>query len=272
MAKVGDIPAFNPRPTTNTPLSQITQLLFDCDNTLVMSEELAFEACADIANEILAKRDITDRYTGEELIKDFVGQNFRGMMVSLQAKYGFDMPKEEIEHYVKEEENQVIAKLEAKAVPCIGANEELERLQRQGKYDMAVVSSSALRRVRASIKKVNQDKYFKPDHVFSAATSLPQPTSKPDPAIYLHALEVLGKKPEESVAIEDSRSGALSAIRAGIPVIAYVGSYHGDDKRGEMAAKLTELGAQVVMKDWAEFDTCLKQIEGEPTETSVANL
>lgn len=237
-----------------------------------MSEELAFEACADIANEILAKRDITDRYTGEELIQDFVGQNFRGMMISLQGKYGFEMSKEDIEHYVKEEENQVIAKLEAKATPCIGVTEELEKLQRSGKYDMAVVSSSALRRVRASIKKVGQDKYFKPDHVFSAATSLPKPTSKPDPAIYLHSLEVLNKKADECVAIEDSRSGALSAIRAGIPVIAYVGSYHGDEKRAEMAGKLTELGAKVVMKDWAEFDTCLKQIEGEPLERSEANL
>jgi len=171
------------------------------------------------------------------------------------------MPKDEIEHYVKEEENQVIAKLEAKLVPCVGVTEELEKLQRSNKYDLAVVSSSALRRVRASLKKVNQDKYFKPDHVFSAATSLPTPTSKPDPAIYLFALERLGKKAEECVAVEDSRSGALSAIRAGIPVIAYVGSYHGLDKRAEMASKLSELGAKVVMKDWSEFEYCLQQIE-----------
>ncbi|KAH8702348.1 putative HAD superfamily hydrolase [Talaromyces proteolyticus] len=253
-------------------MAKITQLLFDCDNTLVMSEELAFEACADIANEILAKRDITDRYTGEQLIQDFVGQNFRGMMISLQGKYGFEMPKDEIEFYVKEEENQVIAKLEAKAVPCTGVMEELEKLQRSGQYDMAVVSSSALRRVRASIKKVNQDKYFKHDHVFSAATSLPKPTSKPDPAIYLYALEKLNKKATECVAIEDSRSGALSAIRAGIPVIAYVGSYPGDAKRAEMAGKLIELGAQVVMKDWSEFESCLKQIEDQPVERSEANL
>ncbi|KAL1991720.1 hypothetical protein VTN49DRAFT_5028 [Thermomyces lanuginosus] len=244
-------------------MPKITQLLFDCDNTLVMSEELAFEACADVANEILAKHDITDRYTGEQLIQDFVGQNFRGMMVSLQAKYGFEMTKEEFDHYVKEEENQVIAKLEAKGEPCVGVNEELETLYREGKYDLAVVSSSALRRVRASIKKVGQDKYFKPDHIFSAATSLPTPTSKPDPAIYLYALERLGKKPEECVAIEDSRSGALSAIRAGIPVIAYVGSYHGDEKRAEMAKKLLDLGSKVVMKDWTEFQSCLKQIETE---------
>jgi beta-phosphoglucomutase-like phosphatase (HAD superfamily) len=226
-----------------------------------MSEELAFEACADVANEILEKNKISHRYTGEQLIQDFVGQNFRGMMISLQAKFGFELSPEDLEHYVKEEEVQVIAKLEAKAVSCAGVDEELVKLHQSGKYGMAVVSSSALRRVKASLKKVNQDQYFPPDHIFSAATSLPKPTSKPDPAIYLFALEQIGKKAEESVAIEDSKSGSLSAIRAGIPVIAYVGSYHGDEKQNEMAKLLTDLGAQVVMKHWSEFGDCLKQIE-----------
>lgn len=40
---------------------QITTLLFDCDNTLVLSEELAFEACADLANEILEAKGLPDR-------------------------------------------------------------------------------------------------------------------------------------------------------------------------------------------------------------------
>jgi len=44
-----------------TESKQITTLLFDCDNTLVLSEELAFEACAELANEILASRNIADR-------------------------------------------------------------------------------------------------------------------------------------------------------------------------------------------------------------------
>ncbi|KAL5356602.1 HAD-like domain-containing protein [Aspergillus floccosus] len=242
-------------------MPKITEIFFDCDNTLVLSEELAFEACADLANEILEKRNIPDRYTGDQLIQDFVGQNFRGMMISLQAKYKFEMEKDELEAYVKKEEDKVIAKLNAKAQPCVGANEELQKLYESGKYDLAVVSSSALRRVQASIKKVGQDQYFAPDRVFSAASSLPKPTSKPDPAIYLHALEVCGKKAEETVTIEDSKSGALSAIRAGIPVIGYVGSYPGDDKKLEMAQRLEELGAKVIMKDWSEFEDCLAQIE-----------
>ena len=240
---------------------QITELLFDCDNTLVLSEELAFEACSDLANEILASRGIPDRFTSEQLIQTFVGQNFRGMMVSLQAKFNFTMPSDELEYYVKEEEVRVIDKLSQKAKPCIGANEELEKLYQSKKYGFAVVSSSALRRVQASIRFVGQDKYFDPNHVFSAASSLPKPTSKPDPAIYLHAMKVVGKNPEECVAIEDSKSGSLSAVRAGISLIGYVGCYEDETKKMEMAKVLKDLGAKVIMKDWSEIQSCIAEIE-----------
>lgn len=124
---------------------------------------------------------------------------------------------------------------------------------------MGVVSSSAHRRVVASLEKANQAVYFPPDRVFSAATSLPKPTSKPDPAIYLFACEKLGAPPATCVAVEDSKSGATSAVRAGIPVIAYVGSYETPEKRNEMAKSLKDIGAAAVMYDWAEFENCLEQ-------------
>lgn len=159
------------------------------------------------------------------------------------------------------EEDRVIAKLKADAKPCVGCSEELEKLYKEKKYGMAVVSSSALRRVEASIIKVDQAKYFPKDHIFSAATSLPVPTTKPDPAIYLHACKVIGKEPGECVAVEDSKSGSLSAIRAGIPVIGYVGSYSGSEKQKEMTEMLKELGVKIVMQNWDEFPKCLKAIE-----------
>lgn len=240
---------------------QIVELLFDCDNTLVLSEELAFEACAELANEILAKQNVKERYTGPELMVDFVGQNFRGVVTGMEKKYGFQLKDEEREDYVKEEENRVIAILKKKAQPCIGCNEELEKLAKSKKYGMAVVSSSALRRVQASIEKVGQAKYFPPNHIFSAATSLDTPTTKPDPAIYLHACKEIGVKPEECVAVEDSKSGTLSAVRAGIPTIAYVGSYHDPKKAHEVADMLVLNGAKVVMNHWSEFEKCMAEIE-----------
>ncbi|EOO01525.1 putative haloacid dehalogenase-like hydrolase protein [Phaeoacremonium minimum UCRPA7] len=243
-------------------MAKITTLLFDCDNTLVLSEELAFEGCADLINEICKQRSvqIPEPFTGETLIKEFVGQNFRGMLTSLQQRYNFEISPEDTEEYVKREEDVVIAKLKEALKPCPGVDAELDKLAEHKKYHLAVVSSSALRRVKASIEKVGQDKFFDGEHVFSAATSLPKPTSKPDPAIYLHAMKVLGKTADECVAVEDSKSGTLSATRAGIKAIGYVGPY-ADDKKAEMEKVLRDAGAVVIMQDWSEFESCLEQIE-----------
>jgi len=240
-------------------MPKITTLLFDCDNTLVLSESLAFEACAELANEILASRGIADRYTGPQLLSEFVGQNFRGMITNLKAKYHYDMDEAELEKYVTREEDQVIAKLKEKLQSCEGVDDVLPGLE--GRYTLAVVSSSALRRVVASVEKVGQDKYFA-QRVFSAASSLPKPTSKPDPAIYLWAMEKLGVKAIECVAIEDSRSGTLSGVRAGIRVVGYVGSYE-EHEKDKMRATLKESGAKPIMEHWSEFEGVLKAIESE---------
>ncbi|KAF3937786.1 Beta-phosphoglucomutase [Dactylella cylindrospora] len=242
-------------------MPKITHLLFDCDNTLVLSEIIAFQVCAQLANEILSAHSIPKSFTGPELQSTYVGQNFRGMMTSLQKEYKFTMDPEEFESYVKKEEDVITEALSERAEPCEGVNEVLERLHRDGKYGLAVVSSSAKRRVLASITKVGQSEYFPTDDVFSAATSLPVPTSKPDPAIYLYACEKLGKRPAECVAIEDSKSGATSAKRAGIWVVGYVGPYEDEEERTKMEVILKEVGAVAVMRDWNEFEGILKQIE-----------
>lgn len=242
-------------------MPKITHLLFDCDNTLVLSEDLAFEACAEVLNRVLGANGIPDRYTGEQLISDFVGMNFRGMLHTLATKFELQITPEDEERYVKDEEDQVIATLLKKAEPCVNSSPVLAELHKEGKYGLAVVSSSALRRVQASIKKVGQDIYFPADHVYSAATSLPKPTSKPNPAIYLFACEQLGKDVKECVAVEDSKSGTLAAVRAGIPVMGYVGSYHGKEKQEEMRKALLNEGAFSVMTDWTEFRTLLEEYE-----------
>ena len=107
--------------------------------------------------------------------------------------------------------------------------------------------------------------FFKDEHVYSAATTLNPPSSKPDPAIYLHACKELGVEPKDCVTVEDSKSGATAAMRAGIPLVAYVGIYNiedGEDKMKEMAKTLTEVTkAKTVMYDWKEWPEKLKEIE-----------
>lgn len=184
-------------------------------------------------------------------------------MLGLCRKYDMELPQQELDDYVQRELGAVIAKLSAKAQPCEGVMPVLEQLKKSGKYGMAVVSSSALSRVVASIEKTEMDHYFPQDHVFSAATSLPTPTSKPNPAIYLHACKVIGVKPGECVAIEDSRSGATAAKNAEIPLIGYVGPYEEEGKeKMESVAKMLkeECGAIAIMYHWREFDSCMEKV------------
>jgi len=219
---------------------------------------------ADLTNEILEKKGLSDRYTVDSLLEDFVGQNFRGMLVGLQKKHNFQLTSEELEDYVAQELGRVTQKLSEKAVPCPGVPEVLKSLKEQG-YPMSVVSTSAKPRVVASLIKADIHGYFPDEHVYSAATSLNPPSSKPDPKIYLYACEQLGVKPSEAVTVEDSKSGATAAMRAKIPFIGYVGVYgieEGKEKMEQMAKILREqCNADEIMYDWKEFPELLKKIE-----------
>ncbi|KAF4976130.1 hypothetical protein FZEAL_7149 [Fusarium zealandicum] len=247
--------------TNDMALQKITTLLLDCDNTLVQSETLAFEASADLTNEILAARNVDLQFTGDQLEREFVGQNFQTMMRSLEEKYkvSCSISDKELEHYADMEDDRVISKLVQKLQPCEGANSQLERLH--GRYRLAVVSSSALRRVRASLDKAQQAGFFSPSDVFSAADSLPLPTSKPDPAVYLHALGAMDKTAGECVAVEDSRSGATSANRAGIVTVGYTGACKDSGEAEMLRAVLVQAGCKLVMSSWAEFPGILQSIE-----------
>ncbi|KAL1798787.1 hypothetical protein ACET3X_002824 [Alternaria dauci] len=241
-------------------------IMLDCDNTLVQSERFAFEACADLTNQVLEKHNIDARYTAESLLEDFVGHNFRGMLKGLQEKHNFEMSEEEMEDFVARELGAVTLKLSQKAVECPGVTEQLTKLKEQG-YPMSVVSTSAKSRVVASIEKAGIAHFFPPEHVYSAATSLDPPSSKPDPKIYLYAAEQLGVKPSEAITVEDSKSGATAAMRAGIPCIGYVGIYgieEGKEKMEEMARLLSvETNCAAIMYDWKEFPDCLKKVEAK---------
>ena len=186
-------------------------------------------------------------------------------MVGLMDKFKFTIPSDEFDAYVEREMGKVIENIERAGNECPGATAVVDRLYKGGQYEMAIVSSSALPRVYASIDKVGQDKYFPRHKVFSAASSLNPPTSKPNPAIYLHALEKLGYKAEECMAIEDSKSGATAAKNAKIPLLGYVGPYYeegGPEKVKQMEKLMTEeCGALAVMHDWKEFDACFEKVQ-----------
>ena len=65
---------------------------------------------------------------------------------------------------------------------------------------------------------------------------------KPDPEIYLLALEKTELKPEECVVIEDSRNGVLAAKQAGLNIVATTNIYTENEDLSDADIVVTRLG------------------------------
>lgn len=85
---------------------------------------------------------------------------------------------------------------------------------RNGGYKLAVASSSPRWEVESHLEDAGVSDYFQ-EIVCGDMVA----RSKPDPEIYRKACELLGEKPEDCIALEDSRNGILSAYRAGCRTI-----------------------------------------------------
>ena len=95
------------------------------------------------------------------------------------------------------------------------------------------------------------NKYFDKNNLFTVDMV---ENGKPEPDLFLYACEKMGNKPEDCLVIEDSLVGMMAAKRAGMDVIAFLGSkmYQNDD----YLSKVKELGIKDIfydMRDVKEF-------------------
>jgi len=95
-----------------------------------------------------------------------------------------------------------------------GVQERLDEAKAMG-LGLAVASSSDAEWVTPHLDRWDLSRYF--DAIICAGAGL---AAKPDPALYLSALEQLSARPEEAVAFEDSPNGIAAAKTVGIYTIA----------------------------------------------------
>ncbi|NEM06367.1 HAD-IA family hydrolase [Geodermatophilus normandii] len=226
----------------------LTHLLCDADGNLFPSEEPAFVASAEVTNRFLAELGDARRYTPEELRLATTGMNFRTTSTRLAAEAG--RPEVDVEPWVDEERRAVTAYLGEHLRPHEPTTAALTALATP--LRLAAVSSSALARLAACFTATGLDGLIPPDQRFSAEDSLPVPTSKPDPAVYLYACEQLGIAPAAGLAVEDSVPGALSAVRAGCPTVGNL-LFVQPAERTDREAALREAGVLTVVSSWQEL-------------------
>lgn len=106
-------------------------------------------------------------------------------------------------------------------------------------WTVAVASTSAEESVRAVLENGVGKEAADRVPIFAGDVV---PAKKPDPAIYRLALDVLGARPEDTLVIEDSRNGLLSAVRAGLTCLVTVNGYTRDENFDEAVLVVSELG------------------------------
>lgn len=106
-------------------------------------------------------------------------------------------------------------------------------------WTVAVASTSAEESVRAVL--VNAVGAQVADRVPIFAGDV-VPAKKPDPAIYTLAVGALGADPADTLVVEDSRNGLVSATGAGLPCLVTVNGYTREEDFDEAVLVVSELG------------------------------
>jgi beta-phosphoglucomutase-like phosphatase (HAD superfamily) len=251
--------------------SPVLALLCDADGNLFPSEEPAFAASAEVTNAFLAELGLPTRFEPEELRLATTGKSFRTTAVDLAVAHGVPVEAplarrhphavvasgpgaltvDALERWVAEERRQVTAHLGQVLRPDPEVLGPLTTMA--GACVLAAVSSSALARLDACFRATGLDALLPPERRFSAEDSLAAPTSKPDPAVYLHACAELGVSPARCLAVEDSPVGAASAVAAGVPTVGNLQFVPEAERRGRVA-ELRSAGVVDVVTTWAEVE------------------
>jgi len=256
-------------------ITDLRAVLCDADGNLFPSEEPAFVASADVTNDYLAALGVQEPVTAEQLRLSTTGKNFRTTAVDLAVAHGVTVEPSVVgaragaavsdrpvltapvlEHWVEQERLRVTEHLGQVLRPDPAVREPLMRLAER--YELAAVSSSATPRLSACFRATGVDAIIGPERLYSAEDSLPVPTSKPDPAVYLHACRELGITPAQAVAVEDSVPGAQSAVAAGIATIGNL-QFVPPAEREEREGQLRDVGVAAVVTSWSEVEQLVQQ-------------
>jgi HAD superfamily hydrolase (TIGR01509 family) len=235
-------------------LAAVRTLLCDADGNLFPSEEPAYAASVGVVNRLMEAIGSPQRFEAEALRRSSTGKNFRTLARELTSAYGTSLDEKALDRWVAEEKRAVSDHLRQVLKPDVEVVDVLSGLSER--YMLAAVSSSALSRLDTCFGVTRLARLIPPERRFSAEDSLPRPTSKPDPAVYRLACERLGIRPGEALAIEDSATGVLSAVGAGVPAVGNV-RFVADDEREQRLKELSASGALAVVASWQGLERLL---------------
>jgi len=177
-------------------------VILDLDGLLIDSEQWAWEA----HNAVLSG------YTLPALALDEVQQ-----LVGLQGDDEWraftairPLPDLAREEYGRRVRDAFIGLRAARLAPQPGVGELLAAVCTLD-LRLGLASNSSLASIEAALEGLGIA-----DRFMAVASGLEPERGKPDPAVYLLALDRLGLRPDEAIAVEDSQAGLRAALAAGL--------------------------------------------------------
>ncbi|WP_374702903.1 HAD family hydrolase [Bacillus sp. T33-2] len=178
-------------------------IIFDFDGTIVDTETLWFKVFKEV---------LETEYSFNLQLEEFakcIGTTDDVLYDYIDRHAGIPVDREGTKAKVHEKFHQ----LKDILVLREGIKELIYDMSERGLL-LGVASSSARDWVEDYLEKFGIRKYFR-----SIKTKEDVEKVKPDPALYIKALEALKVKPDEAIAIEDSINGSIAALEAGVKCV-----------------------------------------------------
>ncbi len=259
-------------------------LIFDCDGVLADTER---DGHRPAFNETFAEAGLPVRWSEEEYGEKLTIGGGKERMASLLTdafvrEHGLptdpDGQKELLADWHRRKTAIYKEMVRAGRLPGRPGIARIVREALDAGWALAVASTSAEESVRAVLEHVVGTDTAARFDVFAGDVV---PAKKPDPGIYLLALEQMGVGRDEALVVEDSRNGLLAAVGAGLPCVVTVSGYTEREDMSEAVLVVSSLGdpgepARVLanrsaarpgeLVTLADLEACL----GEPLSTKEA--
>ena len=216
-------------------------IIFDCDGTLVNSEELNNTCCSNVLIDFGLKE-----YTPQKCLDDFTGKSWNDILAFLRKNHDETIPSSIIDDYV----THVKDALKTADLSIDGAKKFVGFCNNH--FKICVGSNGERSNVLQELELQHFMDYFDEQTIF---TKIQVKNAKPAPDLFLYAAEKMSVEPARCLVIEDSPTGVKAGVAAGMDVWGFTGVAH-DKKHAE--SRLKQAGATHIFDDFIHMQDMLK--------------